>query len=145
MYKESSVNGAMWRSPREGYILPPGKSHFFACKYVSNIRSLYSIYPIGSDMITSTFSGSSISSIFPGITVIESSRLFAITSFYIKKKKKLKLVICNAKEMIPEHSVPLWKLLRHIFYGLPLVPQRMIIFRNRHRHLILLYPTNLNN
>ena len=74
-----------------GNILPPGFKNFFACKNVSNILSLRSMYPIGSDMITSTFernnqdfeenkdeqkffkgqrtcSGTVISSIFPLIT-----------------------------------------------------------------------------
>lgn len=50
---ESSVCVCVWH-------LPPGFSHFLACRYVSNILSLNNMYPIGSDNITSTSSGKSI-------------------------------------------------------------------------------------
>ena len=43
MYKASSVNGARWRSPRDGNIFPPGLRNFLAWRKVSSILSLSSM------------------------------------------------------------------------------------------------------
>ena len=73
LYKASSVIGANIMDPRDGYIFPPGfKNLSLAKQYDSNILSCTSKKPIGSDIITSTCSGISTSSILPRSIVITS-------------------------------------------------------------------------
>ena len=63
LYKESSVIGAKTILPSDGYIFPPGfKNLSRAVTYDSNILSCTRRNPIGSLMMTSTFSGISIKS-----------------------------------------------------------------------------------
>ena len=44
---------------KDQHTPPSGFSHFFACRKLSSILSFTNMYPIGSDIIMSTFSGMS--------------------------------------------------------------------------------------
>ena len=71
----------------QGCQLPPGLSHFLACRKVSSMRSLKSMYPMGSEMMMSTISGSSTSSTLPAITTIRLNILLLCTRVYNGQNK----------------------------------------------------------
>ena len=101
-----------------------GFSHFFACRKLSNILSLKSMYPIGSEMIVSTFSGNDTSSTLPGITIILSCSLLCRTSCWKHKQIHLQLITMlsfdsvllqiNLEWFISELLIPMDKIKRWI-------------------------------
>lgn len=63
-------------------LLPLGLSHFLACMKLPMSVSPSNMYPIGSEMMTSTMSGQITSSASPSRTVIRSERQLLSTRIY---------------------------------------------------------------
>jgi len=91
--------------------VPPGLSHFFAWRNVSSMRSLKSMYPMGSEMMTSTCSGTSTSSILPAMTNTRSDNRLLFTSVWnmIHTKPQTIKQTCSICYQLSENRQHLFK------------------------------------